>query len=425
MRPSLFAIPFLLVACGGHTAPDASSDVDVARSALPRDTSPSVSTTDSDALAQGNLAFAQGLYGQLAKGKDENVFFSPISVTYALSMTYAGARGDTAKEMREALHFTLPDASVHAALDALDLTLASRGKGAMGKDGEAFRLRVVNSVWGEKTTSFEAPFLDTLATDYGAGINLVDFVGAPDPSRVKINGWVEKETEGRIKDLLGPGTVDASTKMVLVNAVYFNGAWMNPFTDGATANATFHAKSGDVSVPTMHTAEKFPYAKGADYEAIALPYQDPSLELLVVMPTDLASFEGGLDAAKLSSIGDALASKEIELAFPKFKIAGEAISLTKVLEALGIHRAFSFAEADFTGIQKAGGLAISDVLHKAFVEVDEKGTEAAAATAVVVGDLSISDPPIKVSVDRPFAIFLRDKPTKTILFAGHVTNPAS
>jgi serpin B len=424
MRALLLLAPLALLvpACGGHTGPDASS-VDVARSALPRDTSPTVSSSDSAALSAGNLAFAQGLYGQLAKGKAENVFFSPISVTYALSMTYAGARGDTAKEMRDALHFTLPDDKVHAALDALDLTLASRGKGAMGKDGEAFRLRVVNSVWGEKTTAFEAPFLDTLAVDYGAGINLVDFIGAPDPSRLKINGWVEKETEGRIKDLLGEGSIDPSTKMVLVNAVYFNGAWMHPFTEGATANAPFHAAGGDASVPTMHVADSFSYAKGADFQAIALPYQDPSLELLVVMPDDLASFEGSLDAAKLSSIGDALASKEIDLSFPKFKIAGETISLSKALQALGIHHAF--ADADFSGIQKSGGLAIADVLHKAFVEVDEKGTEAAAATAVVVGDLSISDPPIKVSIDRPFAIFLRDKPTGTVLFAGHVTHPGS
>jgi serpin B len=423
MRSLLLLLPlaFVLPACGGHTTDPSASDVDVARSALPRDTSPSVASADSAALAEGNLAFAQGLYGQLAAGKSENVFFSPLSVTYALSMAYAGARGDTAKEMRAALQYKLADDKLHPALDALDLALSSRGKGATGKDGEAFRLRVVNSLWGEKTTSFESPFLDTLATDYGAGVNLVDFIGAPDPARVKINDWVKTETEGRIPDLLGPGTIDPSTKLVLVNAVYFNGAWLNEFGKSATANAIFHAAGGDESVPTMHATASFGYANGSDFQAISLPYQDQSLELLVVMPNDLASFEGGLDATKLSSIADSIAPKEVELSFPKFRIEGEAISLTSALKALGIHHAF--ADADFTGIQKGGGLAISDVLHKAFVEVDEKGTEAAAATAAVFAGSAAPDKPIKVSVDRPFAIFLRDKPTKTVLFAGHVTKP--
>lgn len=424
----LFALCFAfaaLAACGGTTAqPVPSGDIEVARSALPRDTSPSIAGADLASVEASNLAFSQGLYGKIAAGQSDNVFFSPISVTYALSMTWAGARGDTAKEMADALHFSVDAPKVHAALDALDLALAGRGKGATGKDGEAFRLRVVNSVWGERDTAFEAPFLDTLATDYGAGVNLVDFVNQADPSRVKINDWVAQQTEGKIKELLAKGTVTPDTQMVLVNAVYFNGAWLHPFEATGTHDQTFHAASGDVTAAMMHVSEHFGYAKGDGFEAVSLPYADTNLELVVVMPPaggSLATLEPTLDAAHLGSTFSSMKSTSLYLSMPKFKIAGDTISLKSALQALGIHHAF--ADADFSGICKKPGLAIGDVLHKAYVDVDENGTEAAAATAVGVGATSVGEPPLTVSVDRPFAFFLRDVPTNTILFAGHVTDP--
>lgn len=435
MKTSTRSLPLLaaclalvapVVACGGTTEPsDPAPGFEVARSSLPRDTTPDATDAEKAAVADGNLAFAQGLYRHLATGKGENAFFSPMSVTYALAMTWAGARGETATEMAKALGFTLPDAKVHASLNALDLELSSRGKDAKGKDGEPFRLRIVNSVWGERTATFEAPFLDVLAAQYDAGVRLVDFIGASEPSRKTINAWVEKETEDRIKDLLSEGTITPLTRLVLVNAVYFNGAWQHPFTESATKPAPFHAEGGDVSAPTMHVEAALPYATGSTWEAIALPYEDTRLQLVVVLPKGgtLSSLEATLDEKTLGSIGDSLANDQIALSMPKFKIEGGSVSLKPALDALGMKKLFVPGAADLTGMRKEGGLYVSDVVHRAFVEVDEKGTEAAAATAVVVGTTSAPPPAKPVAVDRPFAFFLRDVPTKTVLFAGHVTDP--
>lgn len=418
-RSTLLAAALLaLAACGGPTP---TPWADQAKSELTRNTSPNVPAADAQALVDGNTAFAADLFKATAKA--ENAMVSPHSVSLALAMTYAGAKGETEAAMAEALHFTLAQDKLHPAFDALDLALASRGQNAMGKDGKPFRLKVSNAAWGEKTFDFVPAYLDTLAVNYGAGINLVDFVHQAEDARLTINDWVAGQTEDRIKDLLAPGTVDGSTRLVLTNAVYFNAAWKTKFEANSTHKAAFHKADGSsVDVDTMYGEIGGRYAETADFVAAELPYDGDEIAMTLVMPKTgtLADYEAGLDAAKVQGVVSALHGETLLINLPKFGFEWKT-SLAQALSGMGMGIAFTDA-ADFSGIHAAGGLLISDVIHQTFVKVDEAGTEAAAATAVVVGTTSI---PVgqPVSFDKPFLFMIRDVQTGAVLFVGHVYDP--
>ncbi|MDI1484300.1 serpin family protein [Polyangium sp. y55x31] len=393
----------------------------VVTSGAQRITSPNVPSADLDALVDGNTAFAADMYKAL-RSEPGNLFYSPHSISSALAMTWAGARGQTETDMAKALHFTLPQAQLHPAFNALDLALASRGKDAKGSDGQGFRLNVANAVWGQVKYPFEASFLDVLALNYGAGMNIVDFVEAQDQALSLINGWVEKKTEGKIKDILAPDSIDASTRLVLTNAVYFNAAWRTPFEEENTQNASFTTDDGaTVTVPMMQGYIEAPYGKGADYAAVELPYDGDELSMVLVLPDDLDAFESSLDAARLSEVVGALSEHSVDTRLPKFKFESK-FSLVKPLDALGMGIAFT-GGADFSGINGTGGLAISDVIHQSFVSVNEAGTEAAAATAVIVGETSAPEP-AAITFDKPFLFFIRDIATKSVLFVGRVADPS-
>jgi serpin B len=405
----------LVGACGGPT-------VEQAKSSLARQTSPQVAPADATSLVAGNTAFAADIFKEVRDGN--NTMISPYSMSIALAMTYAGAKGDTATGMAKALHFDLTPEKLHPAFDQLDLALASRGQDAQGKDGKPFRLNVVNALWGQKGYDFVPDYLDTLAVDYGAAVNLEDFVSATEDSRKAINDWVAYQTEDKIKDLLAPGSIDSTTRLVLTNAVYFNASWAKKFEHDSTADAPFTLSDGtQVNVSTMHGDVSGSYADGADFVAAELPYDGQDTSMVVVVPKSgpLDAFEAGLDGAKLQAISAALEGAEVAVSLPKFTFKGKA-SLSQALTALGMGVAFSDA-ADFSGIHAEGGLEISDVIHQTFVAVDEDGTEAAAATAVVVGTTSIAPPGIDFKADRPFVFMIRDVQTGTILFLGHVTDP--
>jgi serpin B len=396
--------------------------VDQAASNLSRDLHPQVAQGDATALVAGNTAFAAELFKAVrAPG---NVMVSPYSVSLALAMTWAGAAGDTASAMAQALRFELPPERLHPAFDELDLALASRGQGAQGKDGQPFRLTIANAAWGQKGFAFVPSYLDTLAVNYGAGVLLVDFEKATERARATINDWVAARTEDRIKELLGPGSVSALTRLVLTNAVYFNARWMRTFARAATGDAPFTLADGSqVNVPTMHDGEiAGGYAEAADWIAAELPYDGGETSMVLVLPRSgsLDAFEATLDGARLVDIASKLQPSYLQISMPRFQFEYQA-GLTEALTALGMGVAFTDL-ADFTGISAGGGLSISDVLHKTFVAVDEDGTEAAAATAVVVGTTA-APVAIEVKVDRPFLFFIRDVPTGTVLFLGHVTDP--
>ena len=425
---SVILVAMMLIgssACLVPPAPPAPPQVSqTLKSDKQRVTSPIANQADLAAVVAGNNAFAFDAYQMLKS--DKNLFLSPYSISLALAMTYAGARGDTAQQMASTLQYTLPQEQLHPALNSLDIELSQRGVGAKGKDDKGFRLNIVNAIWGQKGYAFLQDFLDVLAENYGAGVRILDFKDAPEPSRITINDWVNDQTEGRINDLIPKGAIDAMTRLVLTNAIYFNAAWQYPFDKDATSDGSFHLLGGgEVMVPMMKETESFTYAEGNDYQAVELPYDGRELSMVILLPQrgQFTAFEGSLDAKKVDGIISSLDYKKIALTMPKFEFTSD-FSLKKTLTALGMPVAFT-ETADFSGMDGKRDLFISDVIHKAFVSVDESGTEAAAATAVIMAATSAPMPEeiINVTVDRPFIFLIRDIQTGAILFLGRVMNP--
>ena len=358
----LYVISLGFVLLTGLAACAQPASGDVLRSDKPRE-SPAVSQSDLAALVGGNNAFSFDLY-QALKGSQGNLFYSPYSISLALAMTYAGARDSTEKQMAGTLHYTLPQDRLHQAFNGLDQELSGRGQGAKGKDGQGFRLNIVNAIWGQKGYPFLAQYLDLLAEDYGTGLRTLDFRGAPDASRQTINKWVEDQTEH-----LG-------------------------------------------------------YAVGDGYQAVTLPYDGRELEMVVLLPDQgkFAEFEKSLNAGKVTSIINGITPEQVALSLPSYKYESQ-FSLSKILAAMGMPIAFS-GQADFSGMTGNRELSISEVIHKAFVAVDESGTEAAAATAVIMRATAMPVMPLAVTVDRPFIFLIRDIKSGSVIFVGRVMNPS-
>ncbi len=396
------------------------------QSSVPYEQNPDVAPQHADALAEGNTEFALDMYQALRSQNQGGFFFSPYSISVALAMTYAGAENNTEVEMANTLHFTLPEAQLHSAFNAVNIALNARGQGAAAADGEGFRLNVANSIWGQTGYNFLDGFLEVLARNYEAGMRLLDFVAAAEASRVVINDWVEEKTEDRIQDLLPPGTITSDTRLVLVNAVYFNAAWLNQFEEEMTESGDFNTLDGRVvQASMMKQTEFFPYLDGEGFTAIELAYDGQELSMVLIVPDSgqLESFETGLTPLKLKQIISGLSAERVALSMPKWTFEPEGIGLNAILDTLGMHDAFDPFAADFSGMDGGRDLFISDVVHKAFVAVDEAGTEAAAATAVVVGPPSVPPPPTPFDIDRPFIYLIRDIETQTILFIGRMTDP--
>jgi len=338
-------------------------------------------------------------------------------------MTYAGARGETEQQMGDTLHYTLPQDRLHPAFNGLDLELAGRAEGAEGQGG-GFKLNIANAIWGQTGYSFLPEFLDILAENYGAGLRVLDFVKAPDDSRVTINDWVSDETEDKIRDLLPEGSMTPATVLVLTNAIYFNAAWSHPFEEELTHDGPFYLlDGGQVIVPMMTQTKYFGYAEGAGYQAVELPYEGGKLSMVILLPDAgwFEEFTTELDAERAASMLKDIGAQDVHLTMPKFTYESQ-FRLKETLAAMGMPAAFS--TADFSGMDGTRELFIGDVIHKAYVSVDEAGTEAAAATAVVM-PTGAPAPPREVTVDRPFVFMIRDIETEAILFLGHVVNPSA
>ena len=359
-------------------------------------------------------------------GADENGVISPASVAIALGMARAGAGGATATQMDTVLHDVASDA--HPGwLNALDAALAARSgtfPDQGGKDSSV-TLRVVNAPFAQKDYAWNPDYLTALGTRFGAGVRLVDYRTDLEAARQAINGWVKAQTEDRIPELLDRGALDDMVRLVLVNAIYLKAAWLTPFVEATTTDGTFTRLDGSaVDARFMHQNETLRYAAGEGWRVVELPYVGGQLALTVIVPDDLQAFVAGLDAARFGTMVGALASRPVELAFPKFGTETK-VDLATVLATMGIPDAFDPARADFSRMTTAERLFISAVIHQANIDVDEKGTTAAAATAVVVRATGAPAEPVRLWVDRPFVFAVRDLPTGAILFLGQITDPAA
>ena len=421
----IFMSALMAVVLLGVTACTQPAAGEILRSERQRVTSPDVNEAELTTLVSGNSALAFDLY-QAFREEDGNLFYSPYSISLALAMTYAGARGETAQQMADTLHFVLSPDALHPAFNSLDIELSQRGEGAEGTDDEGFRLNIVNAIWGQKDYQFLTTFLDVLAENYGAGLRLLDFVNTPEESRLTINNWVSDQTEGRIEDLIPQGVIDTLTRLVLTNAIYFNAAWQYPFDEDMTEDGPFYLlDGGEVIVPMMSQTESFGYAEGDEYQAVELPYDGGELSMVILLPQagHFDAFERSLDAQQVDAIMGRLEYSQVSLTLPKFEFES-GFGLKETLAAMGMPVAFS-GGADFSGMTGNRDLFIADVIHKAFVSVDEAGTEAAAATAVVMELTAVPGVPVEVTADRPFIFLIRDIETGTILFVGRIVDPSA
>jgi serpin B len=412
----------LLLACGdddegGGTTEGTLLRADIARAA----------GGDPAAAARVVNAFGTDLYGWLTRDAG-NIVISPASLTVALAMTREGARGATATEMDAVLHNDDP-AALATSMNGLSTALESRSGTFPGSDGEDAEvlLSIANSLWAQDGLAFEQPFLDVLAAEYGAGVRVVDYEDDPEAARVDINAWVAEETAERIPELIPEGVITQDTRLTLVNAVYLLADWALPFVAEATADGPFTLDDAStVTVPFMHQESEFLYANGDGWQAVQLPYAGEQLAMLVVVPEPggLGVVEDGLAAGFIDEAVAGLAARRVTLTLPKWDTESK-VQLRQALSELGMPTAFTDA-ADFTGMTTEAELAIQDVVHQANITVDEKGTEAAAATAVVVGVTSAPvDEPVVVTADRPFLFVLRDVETGAILFLGRVVDPSA
>jgi serpin B len=374
------------------------------------------------AVVQADNQFALDLYGQLNKEQPgKNLFFSPVSISIALGMTTAGARGQTETEMAQVLHLTCILPQAHAEYQML------LGRwNAQGKD-RGYQLRVANRLWGKKDFHFLAEYLKLTRQQYGAELALVDFKGQTEAARKEINGWIEKQTADKIKNLLAPGVLDPMTRLVLTNAIYFKGDWASQFKKDQTRDEDFTVSADKkVKVPLMRQTQTYPYAEDAALQALELPYKGNELSMLVLLPKKpdgLAAVESSLSAQQSAALRARLGARKVNAYLPKFKLE-TTFSLNDTLTALGMKTPFTDA-ADFSGMDGEKNLYISAVIHKAFVDVNEEGTEAAAATAVVMRKKSerIERPPVVFRADHPFVFMICDKRDGSILFLGRMASP--
>jgi serpin B len=393
-----------------------------------------ISPTPSDMTAQeavtsANNRFAFDLYSRLGNENtaSTNLFFSPFSISSALAITYEGARGQTADEIQSVFHFPSDTADLRNGFAGLNT--------AINSGDAAYSLRTANALWAEKTYPFLPEYIENAERYYGAKATNLDFINQPEPSRLTINRWVEEQTNDKIKDLLSEGTIDPLTRLVITNAIYFKGTWVKQFDTNNTTEEDFLTPAGKtVKVPMMQRTDEdaiYRYAETDDLQLLVMPYEHAGgrqLSMVVLLPKGdrLAPVETSLDAQTLPALQQAATSRQVEMYFPKFKLETKYDQLGLILAAMGMPTAFT-DRADFSGMGGENDLFISDVIHQAYVDVNEEGTEAAAATAVVVRLQSAQIKPEPVPVfraDHPFLFFIQDDETGAILFMGRIADPS-
>jgi serpin B len=372
------------------------------------------------AIVRGNMSFSLDLYSELKKDEG-NLFFSPYSISTALAMTYAGARGNTEKQMAQTLHFAFEQEELHPAFASIEAILNEvQEKGGV-------QLTVANALWPQKDYPFRKEYLALIKKYYGASITPLDFKSAAEEARQMINDWVEEKTKEKIKNLIPKGMLDRLVRLVLTNAIYFKGNWASQFDKSQTKEAPFYLSPGKPkSIPMMHQKHDFGYAEHEDLQILKMSYVGDDLSMLVLLPKKsdgLKDLEKKLTADNLKKWTKPIFEREVIVFFPKFEMTSQ-FNLAKTLSSMGMPEAFS-GKADFSGMSGTRELFISEVVHKAFIAVDEQGTEAAAATGVVMKLAAIPSTIPVFKADHPFLFLIRDNITGSILFMGRVLDPTA
>jgi len=438
----------LAAAIAGCAGSAAQASHHVAKSALARDTAPNPSAAELQSYATSNLALTHAMLTHLRTtpaGRTTNLAYSPLSVALALSMPYAGARGETATEMATAMQWSVPQPRIAKVFNHIALAIAERASQAQrftapirdpGQDESApapndARVRLVNALWASNNLVIESGFLDTMAVDYGAGVTLANFAGDPDGERRAINRWVESETRDKIANLLPDGSIQRDTRLVLVNAMHLKLPWAQPMRRVPSPLEFTLAGGAKKQVPFVTQTASLGYFEDAFVQAVRVPLLGGSISALVIVPKrDLESFESGVTVQNLKFIRSAMQPARVSLTIPAFNFTTRSMSLKEMLKSLGMARAFAEASgggtADFSGISKTENLKFDDVVHKAMVALDEQGIEAAAATAVTMMPTSaFVEDPKTLTADKPFLFMIEDEPTQSVLFAGHVYDPTA
>lgn len=375
-------------------------------------------------ISASNTAFALDLLRTLSESNPAgNIFVSPLSISSALAMVYLGAKGDTAAQMAQALSFRAGE-GVHADFQTLN--------GQINAPSASYILRLANRLYGESTSNFLTEFIESTRKHYQADLKSVDFIGDSEACRAEINTWVEEQTENKIKELLKPGTVSTMTRLALVNAIYFKGNWMNKFDAANTKEMPFHVES-DHSKPVqmMYQTKKlfYNYVPDLGLQILGLPYVDEELLMYILLPEDPSAgsngvhqIESSLTQEKIDEWTDLgnMESVDVCVHLPKFKME-EDYELNEPLAKMGMADVFCSSKADLSGMNGEGGLFLSTVAHKAFVEVNEEGTEAAAATAGIVSFCMFREE--HFTADHPFLFFIKHKASNSILFLGKFMSP--
>ena len=370
-------------------------------------------------VIDGNTQFALDLYTRLRAEQAGNLFFAPCSISTALAMTYSGARGETEAQMAKVLHFALPQKSLHPAFGLLHQALNS------GTVKRGYQLHEANRLWGQQGFGFLPGFLILTRDHYGAELGQVDFIRQRELARQTINSWIAEQTEDKIRDLIPEGVLDAITRLVLTNAVYFKGYWTEPFNVKVTKDAPFHVTARqEIQVPLMFRESDYRYAASEGLKMIELTYGQGDLSMLVLLPDEiggLAALEAKFTSDNLNRWLMGLRKQEVEVYLPRFKFTSQ-FDLREILNSMGMTMAFAMTQADFSGMDGERDLFISAVIHKAFVDVNEEGTEAAAATGSVMKSIARKLPAV-FRADHPFLFLIRDNQSGSILFLGRVVNP--
>ncbi len=390
---------------------------------------PEVSAEELNLLVKGNNSFAFDLY-PLLQPTGENFFYSPYNISLTLAMLYGGARGDTAQQMADVLHFKPLGEKIHETFFALESALLGREKDALGNPG--FILQFANSLWVQKGRPFQETYIDLLAENYFADLHLADFASQPDRAREDINHWVEQKTEGKIPSLFPENSITLNTRLVLANAVYFKSNWEVPFNPELTKLDDFFMFVGQTKVPMMEQTATYRYMRTVSYKVVEIPYHGEGLAMVVFMPIDeqaskyeeaFKDFESKFSLETMNEIVDKLEPQLINLYFPKFKIESEYM-LSQTLMKMGILSAFAPMAANFSAIDGTRELYLQQMAHKTYIQVDENGTEAAAATGAAVGITALEPQEAMVlKINHPFIFVIRDQKTSSLLFMGRVLRP--